>query len=345
MTLPAPRKRQRLEERVGVQVEDRDSIGTDARRQEHEAELRDRRVREHLLDVGLHDGDRRGEERGGHADRRHQRGGLRRMQEDAVQPRDQVDARRHHRRRVDQGGHRRRTGHRVRQPDMQRDLRRLAGRADEQEHAHQARRHRHRSGQERRIDLVHLQRAERAVQQEHAEQEAGIADAIGDEGLLARGGLGRILEPEADQQVGRQPDAFPAHEQHQQRTAQHQHQHEEQEQVEVREVARVALVLVHVADRVDVNQRADAGDDQCHHRRQTVEIEGDFERAVGKLRPGEHGLHQRRAARHHLHRGADRDDERSDRQPASHHADEALAEPVAQQAVDQETDQRQDDDG
>jgi hypothetical protein len=43
-------------------VEDRNAVGADTERQEHESQLRDRRVREHLLDVVLRDGDGRGEE-------------------------------------------------------------------------------------------------------------------------------------------------------------------------------------------------------------------------------------------------------------------------------------------
>ena len=132
----------RLEERVRVEMEDRHAVRADAQRHEHEAELRDRRVREHLLDVGLHDGDRRREESGERADRGDHRARLRRVQIDAGHARDQIHAGGHHRRRVDQRRHRCRAGHRVRQPDVQRDLRRLARRADEQQDADEARRHR-----------------------------------------------------------------------------------------------------------------------------------------------------------------------------------------------------------
>ena len=141
------------------------------------------------------------------------------------------------------------------------------------------------AARERGVDLVHVERAERPVQQEHAEQEAGVADAVGDERLLAGARLVRILEPEADQQVRREAHAFPADEQHEQRAAEHQQQHEEQEQVEVREVARVALVLLHVAGRVDVDQRAHAGHDQRHHRGEAVEVERDVERAARRSPP------------------------------------------------------------
>src|SRR2546422_7562882 len=45
----------------------------------------------------------------------------------------------------------------------------------------------------------------------------------------------------------------------------HEHRHREHEQVQVREVARVAGIAVHVAGRVEVNERADTGDDEEHH--------------------------------------------------------------------------------
>ena len=131
------------------------------------------------------------------------------------------------------------------------------------------------------------------------------------------------------------PDAFPADEQHEQRPAEHQQQHEEQEQVEVREVARVARVVLHVADRVDVDQRADAGDDQRHHGRQPVEVERDLERAAADVGPRVGDLDQRRAAagrqvEEAFHGG----DEGQDGQPAADHGHERLAEAVAGEAVD-----------
>ena len=249
------------------------------------------------------------------------RAGLRRMQIDAGQARDQIHAGGDHRRRVDQRRDRRRARHRIGQPDVQRNLRRLAGRADEQQDADQARRHGGNGGplMNARIDRVHVQRAERLVEHEHAEQEAGVADAVGDEGLLAGARLVGVLEPEADQQIRREPHAFPADEQDQQRPAQHEHQHEEQEQVQVGEVAGVARVVLHVADRVDVDQRADAGDDQHHHRGEAVEVEGDLERAPAddaptcrRSRPAALRLAAARSSKHFTV-----DDESQDRQPAS----------------------------
>ena len=84
-----------------------------------------------------------------------------------------------------------------------------------------------------------------------------------------------LIEVEADQQIAAQPDAFPADEQQQVVRRQHQHQHEEHEQVQVGEEPVVAALVRHVADRVDVDQRADAGDDQQHDGGQPVDGEID----------------------------------------------------------------------
>ena len=86
------------------------------------------------------------------------------------------------------------------------------------------------------------------------------------------------------EQVGAQADALPAEEGQQEARAEHEHEHRGREQVHVREEAAEALVAVHVADRVQVDQRADAGDEQDHRRRERVgeEAEVDAEAA----RPG-----------------------------------------------------------
>ncbi len=69
----------------------------------------------------------------------------------------------------------------------------------------------------RRIEeALEVERAEGHEQQEHGEEEAEVTDAVDDERLLAGGRAPVLLEVEADQQVGAEPDAFPADEQHQQ---------------------------------------------------------------------------------------------------------------------------------
>ena len=138
------KEEQRLEEGVCDQVEDRRDIRADAQRGDHEAKLRDGGVGQHALDVVLRHGNGRGEEGRERADERHH--GHRRCRLAMFQPAEisgnmrmtSVHTRRHHRRRMDHGADRGRAFHRVRQPDVQRELRRFANRADEEQHADQA---------------------------------------------------------------------------------------------------------------------------------------------------------------------------------------------------------------
>ena len=64
ITEPDAEEQQRLEEGVGDHVEDGGHVGAGADGEEHVAELADRRVRQHLLDVVLGHGDGGGEQRG-----------------------------------------------------------------------------------------------------------------------------------------------------------------------------------------------------------------------------------------------------------------------------------------
>ena len=136
-------------------------------------------------------------------------------------------------------------------------------------------------------DLAVVQRAEGEEGEEHRHHEAEVTDAVGDEGLLAGAGVGVLLEPERDQQVGARAHALPAEEGEDEVVAQHQHQHREDEEVQVGEEPREAAVAVHVPDRVQVDQRADAGDEQDHRHRQRIEQEPDVDREVAGRDPGE----------------------------------------------------------
>jgi hypothetical protein len=158
---------------------------------------------------------------------------------------------------------------------VQRDLRALADRAEEQEqrdHGDHCAAVRER-GRRSLEDRHEVEAAQVGENEEHGDQEAEVADAIDDERLLARVRLLAVTEPEADEQVAAQPDALPAHEHDGEVRAEDQHQHEEHEQVQVREVARVARILVHVADAEYVDQQADARYDHGHQHGQLVELE------------------------------------------------------------------------
>ncbi|MNK95710.1 hypothetical protein D3C87_1159590 [compost metagenome] len=129
--------------------------------------------------------------------------------------------------------------------------------------------------------------------EEHAEQEAEVSHAVGDEGLVPGVRLGDIREPEADQQVRAEADAFPAHEHEGERGAEHEDEHREHEEVQVREVAAEAPVMAHVAHRVEVDQRSDARDHEDHHGRERIQQEGDVDLQGADVDPREDGLGER----------------------------------------------------
>ena len=125
-------EQQRLEEGVRHQVEDRVAVRPDPGREEHVADLRHRRVGDDALDVPLHERDDAGDEQRDRAEDRREVLDVGRGLEDRARADEEVDAGRHHRRRVDQRGDRSRAFHRVGEPRVERDLRRLRDRATEQ---------------------------------------------------------------------------------------------------------------------------------------------------------------------------------------------------------------------
>ena len=356
-------EQERLEERVGEDVEDARAERADPAGQEHVAELAHGRVGEHALDVGLDEGDRGGEKRRRRADHRDHQHRVRSVRVDRRRAGDHVDPRGHHRGRVDQRRDGRRALHRVGQPDVERQLRALAGGACEEQETDQGEgaapacldRELRRGGHH----APEVERAERDEDQEHPDQEEGVAHAVDDERLLAGVARALFLEPEPDQQVGAQPHPLPAHEQHRVVPGQHQGEHREHEQVEVGHEARVAGVLAHVADRVDVDQEAHEGHEQHHHRRQRIEqigpIDAEGRGALGLVdgglgepagKPAVDGLDERvvggRVRDQHR---AQRDQEGQEHAAGGHQADERLrARPEhahAEREIEHEADERQ----
>ena len=176
---------------------------------------------------------------------------------------------------MDQGRDRRRALHRVRQPDVQRELRALAHRADEQQDADQSDVRGNRSCLPEYRGVIEA--AEVREDQRDAQKKAEVADPVDEEGLQ-RGVDGALAGiPEADQQVGHQADRLPAEEQLQEVVRHHQHQHREGEQCDVGEEPLVARVVGHVADGVDVHHQRDEGHHHHHRHRQAVDEEADLE--------------------------------------------------------------------
>ena len=202
----------------------------------------------------------------------------------------------HHGGGMDQRGNRGRAFHGVRQPGVQQELRRLAHRAHEEQQA----------GDRQRIDLPaeeidglagergrlreHGVEFDRAGQHEHredAERKAKVADAVDDESLDRRSVRLRLVIPEADQQVAREADAFPAEEQLHEIVCRHQHQHREGEHRQIAEKPRPIRVFMHVADRIKVHESGYGVDHHQHHGGQSIDPQRPVDLEIAGRNPGQ----------------------------------------------------------
>ena len=263
---------------MGVEVEYPGGIRARAHAQDHVAQLADGRVGQHLLDVGLGEGDQGGEEGRGRADHRDDGLGCRSLVVQDVGAGDHVDARRHHRRGVDQRRDGRGAGHGVGQPDVEGYLGRLANGSDEQQQRNR-RDHRRANGQPlgRREHIGEVKAAEGDKNKHDAQREAKVADTVDDKRFATGRGVVGVGEPERDEQKGAEANQFPPHEEQQIVRAQHQDEHRDDKQVQVGKEAGIARVVGHVAHGVEVDQEANARDDEQHQARQRVhqELHGD----------------------------------------------------------------------
>ena len=262
---------------------------------EHEAQLRDGGVTHDSLDVEDRHLDGRGPEgrdRAAPGDEGQGHLGFVRR-EKWVHAGDEVDACRHHRRGVDQGGDGRGAFHRVGEPDVEEDLGRLAEGADREEEGDDLDDPGAGDGVAAGVDalLDHLEEGSQFERPEgdedghDAEDEAEVADAVDDEGLL-RGGDGLLALVEvADQQVRAEAHALPAEEGQEEVVAHDQACHREDEEVEGGEEAAVAKahVVAHVLRGVEGDDRCEPGDEEHPEERERVDVEGEVgdERLAG----------------------------------------------------------------
>ena len=214
---PRPEEEERLEEGVREQVEDRRHPGADAERHHHVAQLADGRVREHLLDVALHEREHRSD------DDRHAADECHRVQaavadreaaeEDGVEAGAEVHARDHHGGGVDERRDGRRARHGVGQPGVQRELAALADDPDEQaRRAHDEQRVADAAVERFGVDHPDVEGAGAEEQDDDADHEADVAGASREERLDGGVGVRLLLPPVADEHEGAHADELPGHE-------------------------------------------------------------------------------------------------------------------------------------
>ncbi len=270
-------EQQRLERAVGQQVEDRRGVGAGGQAARHVRELADCGVGENAFQVVLRE---RGQGGAEHAERGDDGQHVERGaggEERGEEPGHDEDAGGDHGGGVDQRADRRRAGHRVGEPGVQRHLRALARHPRQQQH-----RGRHQRG---RGHLRHLRQyvgdaetARAQAQDEDAEQEADVAQAGHEERLHRGARIAPVFPPVADEEVGAQAHDLPAHVEDQEVARVDDQQHGAGEQADERAVGGVAGVGFEVADRVDLYGQGHHGHQDAEDAGQGVGLEGQGDR-------------------------------------------------------------------
>ena len=296
---PGPQEEQRLEKGVRHQVEHRPTNAHQRSRpqpEEHEPQLAHGRVGQHPLQVVLREGDQGGQQGSDATDQRHKHLGVGGGLEERCAAGHEVHPRGHHRRGVNQGRHRSGPLHRIGQPDMQWELGALADRSGEKAQAdggHQGGIRGGDAGQPTRLQhLGDLGGPEGGPDQEHADGEAKVTNAVDDKRLHpGRRGLG-LFVPEADQQVAAQTNRFPEDKELQEAGRQDQHDHREDEQPDNRKEPPVTPFAMHVARGVDHDECRHERQHRQHGRRERVDPQRDrqIETGRGAVGPGDLGL-------------------------------------------------------
>ena len=283
------KEQHRFEERVCEQVEHRDRINTDTGSNEHVTQLGTCRIGDDAFDVVLDQTNSRREEGCCCAKECHEGHRLGGEFHQGRHTANKEDTRCNHGRRVDQGRHRCRAFHRVRQPCVQDQLSRFTHRADEQQEGQQVCcvPFGPQEGQVgfcqcggRSENVVKADRVHQEEQAEDTQRKAEVTDTVDDKGLDRSRVCGRLFVVETDQQVGCDAHAFPAEEHLNKVVRCNQHKHGEGKEGQVRKEARLivftffeVVVMGHVAHRIQVHQGRDRGDHDQHDRSQTVQTD------------------------------------------------------------------------
>ncbi len=181
---------------------------------------------------------------------------------------------------------------------MEQELRRLAHGAHEQQEAddrHRVRvppQERHRSLRDawkRGEGFIKAQGSDEKKRAENAQREAEVAHAVDDERLYGGGAGGLFFVPEADQQIGRQSNPFPAEEHLDEVVGGHQHEHGEGKEREIGKEPGAMRVFVHVPDRIEVNERGNRVDHDQHDRRQRIDAQHPVDLEIACMNPRQDG--------------------------------------------------------
>ena len=281
-----PQKQQRLGYPVRYQMQHRRRKPARAQRQHHQPQMAHRGIRQRPLYVRHHKRQRPRVQKCYQPYYRHREHCPRRKLKQRQHPRHQIHPRRDHRGGVYQRANRRRPLHRVRQPHMKRELRRLAHSA----HKQQQRRRRqrplpYRPRLRRRDNIRYLKRPRRPIQQYNPYQQPHIPYARRDKRLLSRLRRRPPLPPEPYQQIRPQSHQLPRDIQKQQIIRQNERQHSRPEQRLRREIPPEPRIPPHILQRINLHQQRHERNQPQHHDRQPIDMNAPAYRRIAYRQP------------------------------------------------------------
>ena len=137
------------------------------------------------------------------------------------------------------------------------------------------------------VDLDDVERAAgREEQRDHADEQAHVAHAVGDERLEGGVAVRLLLPPVPDEHERADAHQLPADDELQGRLGHDQAEHRRREQGQEGEEVRVAPIAGHVVGRVDVHEQRHERDDEQHHHGRAVEQHADLDVDAAVLEPG-----------------------------------------------------------
>ena len=256
-------------------------------------------VSQQTLEIVLKDGDEGGKQHGDQAHRGDNRLEIARSGQHRVQAHEQENTRLDHGGRVQIGRHRRGRGHRIGQPEVERELRAF-GKGPQQNQ--EQRRQEHRVSLDHGHFVQHFTQlvGARNLTQEHKAPQHGQAAAPGHgQGLTGTGaGIGPVA-PITHQQERRDAGQLPKHHQEQQIVRQHHAQHggHEQHHFAVKLAGRILGAQVIV--RIQNDHQPDEQDQAREHHRQAIKAERQVQPDLGHPGPGVHHRFARQHGRGH----------------------------------------------
>ena len=135
--------------------------------------------------------------------------------------------------------------------------------------------------------IVENKCAAAVIEPKHAEKKSHVPDARRDKCFFCRCRCARPLDPEPNEQIRREANKLPEHEQQKQTVCNNDAQHCAREKREISEKPAEIFIAGHVASAEDKDAKSDECDHHQHNRRERIQNPSKAQRIFAKGEPSE----------------------------------------------------------